>query len=182
MEQENTVESPDTRIYLIGMMGAGKSVVGRQLATALNYTFVDTDELVEEKGMSIVEIFRTQGEETFRKREIEALMTCTKLEKTVIATGGGLPCHYDNLEIMLENGAVVYLKGSPTILAERLDSNDTQRPLLSEAPDLRIQQNTVRMEHRRRGDANHLFELARCGCMRGAVLRRLSEGHDGHQG
>ena len=67
-------------------------------------------------------------------------MTCKTLEKTVIATGGGLPCHYDNLEIMLGNGAVMYLKASPSILAERLESNDTLRPLLSETSDLQIQQ------------------------------------------
>ena len=149
MEQENTVESPDTLIYLIGMMGAGKSVVGRQLATALNYAFVDIDEVVEEKGMSIVEIFRTQGEEAFRKRERDALVTCTKLEKTVIATGGGLPCHHDNLDIMLGNGAVMYLKASPVILTERLDSDDTQRPMLSEVSDNRIQQIESLMHERK---------------------------------
>ncbi len=135
-----TFKNASSRIYLIGMMGAGKSLTGRLLARSLNYEFVDTDELVEAQGATISDIFKSQGEEAFRKMEREVLQTCVKMEKTVIATGGGLPCHYDNLDIMLGSGAVMYLKAAPVVLAERLDRDDAQRPLLSDASELRMLQ------------------------------------------
>jgi shikimate kinase len=163
MREENMFSVSISRIYLIGMMGAGKSVTGRLLAEKLDYTFVDTDELVEAQGMTIPELFETKGEEAFRQMERDALVTCFKMHRTVFATGGGLPCHFDNLNAMLNNGVVIYLQASAKTLLKRLEADLTKRPLLSASSDMRIHEIETLLRQRKScyEQAHHVVDVNR---------------------
>ncbi|MFD2162511.1 shikimate kinase [Paradesertivirga mongoliensis] len=119
------------RIFLIGFMGSGKTTLGRRLATKLAYPFIDMDKEIESHiNMSIAEYFKEYGEEAFRKIENEVLKTSTYPESAIIATGGGAPCFYDNLDWMNKNGLTVYLSLSPKALAKRLVNATDERPVL----------------------------------------------------
>ena len=118
-------------IYLIGFMGSGKSTAGKKLASILGWSFVDLDKCIEEYSkMSIPEIFAKYGEDDFRKIESELLANFKADSKTVISTGGGTPCHSDNMDYMLSTGLTVYLKLTPGQLKSRLSDTAGKRPLL----------------------------------------------------
>lgn len=120
-------------IFLIGFMGSGKSTIGKNLAKKLNKEFIDLDDyIVEKKQMTITDIFQQFGEEEFRKLENSALKEIIKNKNQIIATGGGVPCFYDNMEIMNENGTTVFLQLSAEELAKRLANEKAQRPLIAE--------------------------------------------------
>jgi shikimate kinase len=107
-------------VILVGFMGAGKSVCGRLLARRLGRCFVETDDLIVARtGRSIPEIFREQGEETFRRLEAEAVEALRLKSGEVIATGGGLPCFEGRMEALRELGTVVWLRGELADLLER---------------------------------------------------------------
>lgn len=118
-------------IYLIGMMGAGKSTIGRSLAQRLGRPFTDTDKVVVERtGVPIATIFEIEGEAAFRHREAVALESCAHAETpSVVSTGGGAPLREDNRRLMRETGTVVYLAARLEHLWRRL-KNDRTRPLL----------------------------------------------------
>lgn len=119
------------RIYLIGYMGSGKSTVGKGLAASLNLSFIDMDDYIEERNhKTIPAIFAEDGEETFRKLEQKALQELSSFENVVIATGGGAPCFFNNIDLIKQTGKSLYLKGSPRILAERLRNSKIERPLI----------------------------------------------------
>lgn len=119
------------RIFLIGFMGCGKTTMGKRLARYLEYDFVDLDKFLEDKaGMTINEFFKTRGETVFREFEKDILQEGSFNDDTVIATGGGLPCFFDNIRWMNENGFTVYLKMPPGGLVKRL-KHATDRPLIS---------------------------------------------------
>jgi shikimate kinase len=121
----------NTRIFLIGFMGSGKSTLGAQLARSIGYQFIDMDHLIEETAeMSIPEIFNEHGEEVFRKWEHDILVELCRRNKLVISTGGGAPCHSGIMDIMNTNGTTVYLKLSPEALKSRLIHSRTERPLI----------------------------------------------------
>ena len=118
-------------IYLMGYMGSGKTTVGKKLARALDYAFLDLDREIEKAAnRTIPEIFEQEGEEAFRLMEREALRQTFSLKNTVISLGGGTPCFYDNLEQINKNGIGVYLKLSAASLAHRLRDSKTPRPLI----------------------------------------------------
>ena len=119
------------RIYLLGFMGCGKSSLGRRLAKKLDFDFFDIDHGIEEKaGMKVPEIFIAMGESGFRELEKTVLHETATLKNTVIATGGGTPCHDNNMDFILENGTSVYIRMSPVSLADRLESSSKVRPLV----------------------------------------------------
>lgn len=119
------------RIYLIGYMGSGKSTVGKQLAAELNLAFIDMDDYIEERNFkTIPSIFAEDGEPAFRKMEQRALLELSEFEDVVIATGGGAPCFFDNIDVIKRTGKSIYLKGSPRIIAERLRQSKIDRPLI----------------------------------------------------
>ena len=124
-------------IYLTGFMGSGKSTYGVGLAGALGYNFIDLDEeIVEITGMSINDIFEKKGEDYFREKEAEALLKTFTLKDTVVATGGGAPCHYANMEKMNEHGITIYLKLFENELYNRLLQDVDKRPKLKgKTPD-----------------------------------------------
>ena len=122
-------------VFLIGFMGVGKTSLGKKLANKLKVPFLDTDDLLEEKvGMSIAEYFSNKGEEAFRKLEKE-LLTHYDFKNAVVATGGGLPCFDDNIEVMNEIGTTVYLSRPAKELKQRLVNAKNQRPLIKELKD-----------------------------------------------
>lgn len=117
-------------IILVGFMGSGKTTFGMKLAKKLNYQFVDTDKEIEELvGMSIESIFNTKGEKYFRQLEKQYIQKL-KVQNVVIATGGGMPCFYDNMEYLNKIGVTVYLEYSSQELFERLKNETVNRPLL----------------------------------------------------
>jgi shikimate kinase len=118
-------------IYLVGMMGAGKSTVGRALARRLGRDFVDSDrEIVARTGVPIATIFEIEGEEGFRSREMAVLADLAARRDTVIATGGGAVLADENRRLMRESGTVVYLHASVDHLFDRT-RHDLMRPLLA---------------------------------------------------
>lgn len=117
-------------IYLVGLMGAGKTTIGRQLAKRLGRTFVDSDHEIEVRtGVGIPLIFEIEGEAGFRKREAQIIAELTQREDIVLATGGGVVLDPQNRACLHRNGVVVYLCVQPRQLWERT-RHDSGRPLL----------------------------------------------------
>ncbi len=122
-------------IYLIGMMGCGKSTIGPLIAAQLGYSFLDTDLTIEKLvSQNIAEVFQTVGEPEFRKIETQVLAEVSAHIRLVVATGGGIPIDRENWN-HLHQGLVIWLDPSIDILVERLQ-DDTTRPLLAAAADL----------------------------------------------
>lgn len=123
------------RIFLVGMMGAGKSTVGRRVAEALGWDFLDTDAMVAEAvGMSIPEIFSRKGEAFFREAEKEAVARAGEKENVVVATGGGAVLASENWRAMESDGSLsVYLEASVNTLTRQV-AGSGERPLLSGGP------------------------------------------------
>lgn len=117
-------------LVLVGLMGAGKSTIGKALSKKLSFDFLDTDEvIIKEQETSISDIFAQFGESHFRQLEKNLVKKLSKLENKVISTGGGLVQDIENLDKLKENGIVVYLQASAEILYSRI-KNDNTRPLL----------------------------------------------------
>jgi shikimate kinase len=123
-------------VYIIGFMGSGKSTAGKKLAASLEWIFIDLDRKIEEKaGKTIPQIFAQDGEDQFRQIETDVLKSVKGLTETIISTGGGTPCHGDNMDLMLETGLTIYLKMTPQQLTNRLLESTGERPLIKNIPD-----------------------------------------------
>lgn len=117
-------------IFLVGMMGAGKTTIGRTLARKLGWEFIDLDHELEARcGVRVALIFEIEGEEGFRKRESELLDEFTQRSGIVLATGGGAVIDPKNRQLLSERGVVVYLRASADELFRRIE-RDRSRPLL----------------------------------------------------
>ncbi|WP_413817074.1 shikimate kinase [Pusillimonas sp.] len=117
-------------IFLVGMMGAGKTTIGRHLAKALNREFVDLDLALEARcGVPVAVIFEIEGEEGFRRRESQLLDLYSQREGIVLATGGGAVLAEQNRCMLKERGLVIYLRATSDELYQRV-ARDRQRPLL----------------------------------------------------
>ena len=127
-------------LALIGFMGTGKTTVGRLVAEALHFDFLDTDELIQSRtGKSIAEIFAQDGEPAFRELERQIVRELSTKTKTVISTGGGLPTNPENLALLKSYAVVVCLWSSPDKIWNRV-KNQTHRPLLHDPnPQKKIQ-------------------------------------------
>ena len=134
-------------IILIGFMGSGKTTYGYQLSQRLGYTFVDTDKQIErQQQMPVSKIFEQEGEPYFRLLEKKMAIVLSNVEKTVVATGGGMIKAEENMENLKKNGIVVYLKATPQQIYENI-GQDTNRPLLAGGD--RMEKIQTLMEQRR---------------------------------
>jgi shikimate kinase len=119
-------------VFLTGYMAVGKSTIGKRLANALDCAFIDLDKQIEQdEGTTIAKIFEKKDEKYFRKRETALLKSLTASESdAVISTGGGVPCHAMNREIMQNSGIVVWLKMDVDQIISRLKQGKNTRPLI----------------------------------------------------
>ena len=125
-----------TRIFLTGYMGAGKTTLGRALATKLGVEFIDLDNYIEKRyHKTISAIFAEKGEEEFRNIERNMLHEVGEFENVIISTGGGTPCFFDNVEFMNRQGTTVFLDVPEERLFIRLSIARSKRPLIKEKND-----------------------------------------------
>jgi shikimate kinase len=150
----------ENTIFLIGMMGSGKSTIGVRLAELLVLPFIDTDAAIEKKeGRTIQQIFEQEGEVYFREKEQQLLQQLPQ-QAGVVACGGGLPCFYDNMELLKSKGIVVYLEAAAEQLFERIKGDDL-RPKLRDVKAfklLKAQREATYQKAHFRIDANQTIE------------------------
>ncbi len=120
-------------IFLIGFMGCGKSTLAKRLAAKTGYQLVDLDHEIEKKiGQTVVSFFAEHGEPAFREFEQATLKALGTGNNKVVATGGGTPCYFDNMEWMNENGHTIYIEMQPQALVKRLENGKAKRPLIKD--------------------------------------------------
>ena len=141
------------RIYLIGMPGSGKSTLGKAMARLMHYTFVDLDDrIIRQESMSIPEIFEQKGETYFRQAEQQALQSTFQEQNILVATGGGAPCFFDNMEQINAHGSSIFLNIPLPQIARRLlpgKNKETIRPLFAGKTEAQIKESLQQMWERR---------------------------------
>lgn len=127
------------KVFLIGFMGCGKSTMGRKLAKQLSYDFIDLDQEIEKRtDTTIGNYFSVNGEMAFRELERKTLQEFDYPANCIMATGGGAPCYFDNMDWMNANGMTVYIEMSPLALARRLEKGKEKRPLLKDLDETQM--------------------------------------------
>jgi shikimate kinase len=154
-------------LFLVGLMGAGKSTLGRQIARRLGLAFVDADiELERRLGVSIPTIFEIEGEKAFRDREEALIAELTHRDHVVLATGGGVVVREASRDNLRERGTVVYLHATPAMLWERI-KHSRHRPMLKVAdPRGRLDALYTERDPLYRSIADHVVESERDNVMR----------------
>jgi shikimate kinase len=149
-------------LYLVGMMGAGKTTIGRLLARRLKLRFIDCDHEIERRcGVKVPLIFEIEGEPGFRARESQVLSELTALEGVVLATGGGAVLAEDNRRRLSMQGTVIYLCAKPEDLYDRV-RQDRNRPLLATPDPLaRLHEIYVQRDPLYRGVADVVVDTGR---------------------
>lgn len=122
------------KLVLCGMMGSGKTTVGKLLAKALAWEWVDTDECIVSRYGNISDIFAQKGASYFREKETEIVKTLTQKDRLVISTGGGIVLREENISLLKEDGIVLYLRAQKQTLVGRLQGDKTRPLLQSEEP------------------------------------------------
>jgi shikimate kinase len=119
-------------VFLTGFMGSGKSTIGPILANTLGFKYIDVDTVIEQKAQKrIVDIFSTDGEQSFRTLERSTLQELTELDHSVISLGGGTIANEENSRLVSQNGILVYLKLSPEEIIQRVHYRN-DRPMLKD--------------------------------------------------
>jgi shikimate kinase len=120
-------------VYLIGMPAAGKTSIGKQLAKKASYTFIDLDDVISAKEeVSIKQLFQEKGEAYFREIESKYLKEVSQTNvNTVVSLGGGTPCFYDNMDVILSSGKVFYINAPDYVIISRIIRGVTKRPLFA---------------------------------------------------
>lgn len=119
------------RLFLIGYKNCGKTTMGKKLANRLNMEFIDLDEFIEQREKkSIPELYTELGDDDFRVVEWRALKEIVKRDNLVVSTGGGAPCHCDNMNLMEKYGQVIYIKLDSDMLVSRLKTATKDRPIV----------------------------------------------------
>lgn len=140
-------ERVPARVFLVGMPACGKSTCGQQLAGLIGWQWLDLDVAVSSMaGMSVQELFAKQGEATFRQWEQKALhQVISQGERIVVATGGGAPCFFDNMDVMCREGLTVFMHVPTEVLCERIARRRHSRPMFSQLNDEQI---LAELEHK----------------------------------
>jgi shikimate kinase len=134
--------SKQNNIVLVGFMGSGKTTIGKLLAKSMGFSFIDTDaEIEKEEGFSVAQIFKNKGEEYFRQLESDFIKNL-HLSNCIIATGGGMPCHNDNMTKLKVLGTVLFINTPYDSIIERLKLNQDSRPLIK--PSLGAEKDELR--------------------------------------
>lgn len=122
-------------IFIIGYMGAGKTTLGKMIADRLHHRFLDLDEMIEiSTGYNVNTMFEKFGEQAFRQRERDILFSHLDDIDTVIATGGGTPCFWNNMERMNQSGITIFIDTPYETIKERLAGKFQNRPLFRDIP------------------------------------------------
>ncbi|MBN1119171.1 MAG: shikimate kinase [Bacteroidales bacterium] len=124
------------RLFIIGYKNCGKTTIGKKVANRLNLEFIDLDEVIEKKeNKTIPELYSEIGDEKFRILEWKALKDVIKKDNIVVSTGGGAPCHCDNMNLMEEHGDVIYIHLDSDTLVSRLKRATKDRPIVLNKTD-----------------------------------------------
>jgi len=119
------------RYFIIGFKSSGKTTTGRKLARKLGMDFIYLDDHIEQMtSRSVPEIFSTEGETEFRNLEWKALKDVVNRDNIIVSTGGGVPCHCDNINLMEKYGEIIYLRLNNDILVSRLEKAASDRPIV----------------------------------------------------
>jgi len=150
------------KIYLVGYMASGKSKLGKELSILTGLSFVDLDEVFEEKyRIGIVDFFDKYGDPAFRQIEHQLLLETEFLDNSIIATGGGTPCSEENIRFIKAHGISIYIRMNVMDLVIRLKSIRRKRPLLMNVPPDSLEQ-FIRNQLEEREpyylQADHVFE------------------------
>jgi len=166
-------------IFLVGLMGAGKTTVARQLARRLGKTFYDTDHEIERRtGVRVQVIFEIEGEPGFRAREAQMVDSLTALEDVVLGTGGGVVLKPENRALLASRGFVIYLRAQPRDLYQRT-RHDKSRPLLAtDDPLARLEELQRVRDPLYREVADLIVDTGRqsVGALVDQLLKRLPDG------
>lgn len=151
------------RIYLVGYMYSGKTTVGRLLAKRCGYQFLDLDQAIEQRYHTTIPLFfQKYGEPLFRQIESQMLHATASLDNIVISTGGGTPCHNDNMAWILSHGTSIYLSLPAEDICARMSVSRKRRPTLASLPPEERQQ-FVRHQLQERilhySQASHTIEI-----------------------
>lgn len=158
-ELEQLLQPSHHSIFLVGMMGAGKTTLGRQLAKCLGREFYDLDHELEARcGVPVATIFDIEGEAGFRRRETTELDLCTRRPAIVLATGGGAILAQANRDMLRQRGTVVYLRTNVNELYRRLERDKTRPLLQTENPQQRILELVQQREPLYQETAHVVFE------------------------
>ena len=173
MPASHLQDAPEN-VFLVGLMGAGKTSVGRALAKHLGKAFLDTDQEIERAtGVRIPVIFDIEGEAGFRLRETRVLAELTQRSNIVLATGGGIVLSDENRRLLARRGTVVYLRATVNDLGKRT-RNDRSRPLLQVADPLRkLQELHEQRDPLYREIANIVIDTGSQGI--NALVRKLAQ-------
>ena len=139
-------------IFLIGMPSSGKSTLGRQLARSLGYQFIDMDDLIVNQEISTIpEIFKYKGEDYFRQVESKILKGIKPNQKLLVATGGGVPCFFDNMDFIKANGTSIFLNVPPEDLLKRIQKSEgNNRPLIDKKKSNEVLLNELKERYENR--------------------------------
>lgn len=130
------------KIFLVGLLGSGKSNLGKKVAQSLRLPFIDLDVVIENQlGMPVSKIFTSKGEEYFRNIEAAALRVQSEQNEFVMATGGGTPCFHNNITFINQTGKSIFLNTPIQTILKRMNSAEkSSRPLLSNVSDDQMEQ------------------------------------------
>lgn len=161
-------------LVLIGMMGSGKSSVGKRLATVLSVPFADTDAVIEARAArTVAEIFSTDGEAAFRATEASVVAELVVAENpSVVSTGGGAVLDRTTRTLLHDRATVVWLRASPAMLAHRIAPDGT-RPLLADDPAAALRRLAAEREPLYRETAHHIVDVDHVA--RRVVVERILE-------
>lgn len=137
------------RLFIIGYKSSGKTTIGKRLAKKLNMEFIDLDDVIEKReGKSIPELYTLFGDTDFRTMEWEALREIVKKDNVIVSTGGGAPCHCDNMNLMEKYGEVLYIKLDDKILVNRLKHAAKSRPIVLNKSEVELKEYVKDMRNR----------------------------------